>query len=344
MPSSSPLRLGILGCGDFLRWNQGALQESKLARVQAVFDPDAARRTQWATTLGARAVDRAEAITTGTDIDAVLLFVPPWARAPLLIQAAQAGKAILTTKPLAPTTAECQQMINAVTQAQVRCGVIYNRTRSALIETLKSISDSGEIGRIALYKQDWIHSWPRWNAWATDPKKNGGPFMDAMIHNLNAARYLLGRAPERMTFLQENHAQHLACPDTEGMVLHCQGGGAAHLFITWAADLATYATSGNDREHHDILYLVTDQGWRVTVEGKEVVASRQGTQRRWTMIPPSASIYDAFATCVRGGAWPRDLPDLAEAAMDIQLIRQGLAQPNHWQAVSPGQALAAKTP
>jgi len=29
---------------------------------------------------------------------------------------------------------------------------------------------------------------------------------------------------------------------------------AAHLFITWAADLALYCEEGNDREHIDLFY------------------------------------------------------------------------------------------
>ncbi len=338
--STQPLRLGILGCGDFLRWNESALRSSTRITVSAVYDPDQERRTAWAGKLGAKAVDSAQAITTGKDIDAVCLFVPPWIRKGVLLESAQAGKAILTTKPLAPSVEECAEMRAGVERAKVACGVIYNRTRSALIETLRTISESGAIGRISLFKQDWIHSYPRWNTWATDPKRNGGPFMDAMIHNLNAARYLIGRPAASATLIQENHAQQLACPDTEGMVLHFAGGGAAHLFITWAADLATYSTAGNDREHIDLLYMVTDQGWRLTVEGKEVMASRQGEQKRWTITAPSESIYDAFASAVAGGAWPRDLPTLTEAAGDIALIRAGLAAPNQWLDVAPAAARA----
>ncbi len=337
MPATAPLRLGILGCGDFLRWNEQAIRGSRQATVAAVFDPDQARRAAWAGKLGAKAVDSASAITTGKDIDAVALFVPPWARAPLLIEAAQAGKAIITTKPLAPSVEECQTMQRAVDKAKVRCGVIYNRTRNAMVETLMEVCDGGQIGRVSLYKHDWIHSYPRWNSWATDPKKNGGPFMDAMIHNLNIARYLIGKPLAAATLIQENHFQKIPCPDTEGMVLHFKDGGAAHLFITWAADLATYGTEGNDREHIDINYMVTDQGWRVTVEGKEIVASRRGEAKRFAIKPPAESVYDAFAASVRGGAWPRDIPTLAEATEDIALIRAGLAKPNQWQSF-PGSA------
>lgn len=84
-------------------------------------------------------------------------------------------------------------MTEAVEQAGVRCGVIYRRTNNPVIEAYKEIFSGGEFGKLALYKQDWLHHYPTWNRWATAPQKNGGPFMDAMLHNLNAARYLMGR-------------------------------------------------------------------------------------------------------------------------------------------------------
>ncbi len=322
------LRFGVLGCGDFLRWNEPIIAASSDAVVTAVFDPDVARARAWAGKLDARVAESAAALIASQDVDAIALFVPPWARRDLLLAACAAGKHILTTKPLAPDVADCAIMADAVQRAGVRCGVIYNRTGSALIETLRSVFDSGAIGRLALYKHDWIHAYPRWNPWATDPVKNGGPFQDAMIHNLNAARYLMGRELTAATFFADRHSQEIPCADTETLKADFAGGGSAHLFITWAADLATYGTAGNDREHHDIFWLVTDQAWRVTVDGSDLVASRRGETRRFPLVKPATTVYDGFARAVASGAWPSDLPDLAEAARDIAIIRGGMAAPN----------------
>lgn len=335
----SRLRFGVLGCGDFLRWNEATIAASTEAVVSAVFDPDADRATTWAGKLGARRAASAAELIASPDVDAIALFVPPWARRDLMLAACAAGKHVLTTKPLAPDVAACTQMADAVKAAGIRCGVIYNRTGSALIETLREVFDGGEIGRLALYKHDWIHAYPRWNPWATDPVKNGGPFQDAMIHNLNAARYLMGRPLTAATFFADSHSQQLPCADTETLKADFAGGGSAHLFITWAADLATYGTAGNDREHHDIFWLVTDQAWRVTVDGADLVASRRGETRRFPLRKPATTIYDGFARAVAGGPWPRDLPDLAEAARDIAIIRGGMAAPN--KLLSYAQAASA---
>jgi predicted dehydrogenase len=187
--------------------------------------------------------------------------------------------------------------------------------------------DSGEIGKLALYRQDWLHHYPQWNTWALDPAKNGGPFMDAMIHNLNLARYLMGRPITGATFFSEKLVHpELACADTETLKLQFADNGSALLFITWAADLAVYSTEGNNREHIDIFYLVSDRGWRITkerVEGKaQIVASRAGERKTWPADDLSGSVFDRFAAVIETGeALPEDIVSLGMAAEDIRLLR-----------------------
>jgi len=318
--------LGIIGCGDFLRWQADSLIDSKNVKVKSLFDPMKERAQKFADMLGGSAVDSSDEIMTDPEIDIVCLFVPPWLRKDLVVKAVENGKQILATKPLGATIEDCEAMKNAVGDS-VSCGVIYRRTGYAACETYKKIFESGEVGNLALYKQDWLHHYPEWNTWATDPEKNGGPFMDAMIHNMNIAKYLMSSNPAKCTFFSDKHAHDdMACGDTELMKLDFANGESAHLFITWAADLAVYSKEGNDREHIDITYMITDKGWRLTdgdVDGVEsIIASKDGQTKSWPVESINGSIYDRFAAFLAGNApWPSDLPDVKEAAADIKLVR-----------------------
>ena len=131
-------RLGIIGCGDFLRFQAPGILRSKNLQVAAVYDPDAERAKKYAGELKTRVAGSAEELIADPEVDLVGVFVPPWARKPLILRAATAGKHIITTKPLAPTIADCDEMIAAVRKAGVYCGVIYNRTESPVVEALKA--------------------------------------------------------------------------------------------------------------------------------------------------------------------------------------------------------------
>lgn len=327
---SKTYNVGILGCGDFLRWNAGPLGKSKKMAVKSLYDPDKSRAQTFAKDLGGGVVDSAEAIFEDKEIDVVLLFVPPWIRRGQVEAAAAAGKHILTTKPLAASLSDCQAMVDAVERTSVRCGVMYRRTGSAEFETMRKVFESGEIGKLALYKQDWLHHYPQWNDWALDPEKNGGPFMDAMIHNLNIARYLMGSKAREATFFGASHAHDLPCNDTEFLKVDFDSNRSAHLFITWAADLEVTSLEGNYREHIDLFYMVTDQGWRVTEgQGGSWEASKEGKKQVFPVEKLADTVFDRFAEAIEtGGELPSDIPSIVEAQEDIKILSQAASAPN----------------
>jgi len=133
-----------------------------------------------------------EAIIADPSLDAVALFMPPWLRAD-------------PSSPRSRPASTCSRPSRSPPRRgrapdPRRRRRIEPQGRRALRPHRRSLrargqgrARGGELGRLALYKRDWVHASPKWNAWATDPVKNGGPFMDAMIHNLNAARFLMGR-------------------------------------------------------------------------------------------------------------------------------------------------------
>jgi predicted dehydrogenase len=329
---SEKLAVGILGCGDYLkRWQSGPIRSSKRIQVRALFDLDRSRAEELAAALGGDPVDSADAVLDDPDIPIVCLFAPPWVRRELVERAVEAGKHILATKPLGVTVEDCAAMVRAV-EGNVLAGVQYRRTDDGLMECCRTVLDAGDLGTLVLYRQDWLHHYPMWNAFGVDPDRGGGPFMDAMIHNLNRARYLMDGTPTHATFFSGKLAHpDLPCSDTESMVVEFESG-LADLFITWAADLAVYSDEGNDREHIDIVYMVTSEGWRLTeesIDGRMVIrASRGGEVRDYRPERLGETIYDAFARAVDEGVpLRRDLPTVREAYEDVRMVRDAAATP-----------------
>ncbi len=313
----------LIGCGDYLRWEIDTLNASKHLNVKYTYDTDSAKSEKRAKQLSAKQVQSVDDIFSDETIKVVLVFTPPFAREEYIRKAVESGKHIITTKPLAPNLAAAENLYKMV-QNKVNCSVFYGRTGDASADTLKRILDSGEIGQLAIYKEDWFHHYPTWNKWATMKDKNGGPFMDAMVHNLNKSRYLIGSKVKNVVFSSENYAQKLDCNDTEFMQVYFENGSVAYLFITWAADLPVYDPTGNDREHIGIQHLITNQGWYISfteINGvSSIKAVKEDKVKSWPVVKNALTPYDDYVMNIEKGiAQPFDIKD---AIIDIEILNK----------------------
>jgi predicted dehydrogenase len=320
-------RAGLFGAGDFARIQSPVLLKSRRVQVASVYDPNPEAALATAQRLGAQAVDSPEAIFDDPRIDVALVYTPPFTRRELVERAVAAGKEVITTKPLAPNLADARAI--AAATANGRCLVLYKRTGNALVQTLKRVLDAGEVGQMALYHHDWIHHFPYWAPWAIDPKKNGGPLVDALIHNLNTACFLAGKHVAAYGYHGYRLAQSFGIPDTELLVVDFEGGATAHLSITWAADLAIYDVKANDRERIDVNFVVTDQRWLLRFETREgrpmVNATRDGQIRLYPVEAAPQTLYDRWADDIEAG---RPVETSAQEALrDIELCLHATANP-----------------
>ena len=315
------LKAGLIGCGDYLRWEIDRLNSSKSFKVKSTFDLDRKKSENIAKQIDAQVVDSEDAIFNDLEIEIVLIFTPPWVRKNLFAKAAEKGKNIITTKPLAPNLADAKALSELVS-GKVACAVFYGRVGDPGVEKLKEILDSGEIGHLALYKEDWFHHYPQWNDWATDPEKNGGPFMDAMVHNLNKSRYLIDSKVKSVNYFSDNFAQSLKCNDTEFMKLNFENGASSYLFITWAGDLEVFSLDGNDREHYGLLHMITNQGWYITEEetenGNVIRAKKEAEVKEWKVEPLELTPYDEVSLSIQNGE-PQKY-DISQALSDIEIM------------------------
>ena len=111
----------------------------------------------------------------------------------------QAGKHVLTEKPMANTPAECQQMIDAGRKANRKLMVAYRCRYEPFNQ------EAIRMARAAGTGDDAKSSWPTRaspsaipNQWRLNKQlAGGGSLMDIGIYALQAARYLTGEEPTR---------------------------------------------------------------------------------------------------------------------------------------------------
>ncbi len=177
------------------------------------------------------------------DIDAIDICVPNDLHAEIAIAAAQAGKMVLTEKPLARTEAEGLPMVEAVEKAGVPNLVWYNYRRVPAVTLIRNLVAEGRLGRIFHYRAKFLQDWtispdvPQGGAatWRLDVDAAGsGVTGDLISHCLDSAIWINGGISSLTamteTFIKERtHAetgkkQAVGIDDAAGVLTRFQNG------------------------------------------------------------------------------------------------------------------------
>ena len=138
-------------------------------------------------------------IAHNPDIDAVYIGLPNSLHAEYTIRAAKAGKHVLCEKPMAISSAECQAMIDACKQANVKLMIAYRVHYDPIWLRVREFAHSGAIGDLQGF-QGGFYGQRRAGEWRTDRAlAGGGSLMDLGIYPLNAIRWITGEEPASYT-------------------------------------------------------------------------------------------------------------------------------------------------
>lgn len=184
--------LGLIGLGRLGRVRaEIAARQVPGARLAAVYDIDPALAQRTAAEFGAAAVDSVDALVTHPDVDGVIVATPTAFHVEPVSAVAAAGKPLFCEKPLASTLADTQLLVDTIERAGIACQIGFNRRHDPDHVEARRLIVAGRIGTPTYLRsniRDPIPSPP----WALDPNTGGGLFIDMLIHDIDAARMLMG--------------------------------------------------------------------------------------------------------------------------------------------------------
>lgn len=230
------------------------------------------------------------------EIDAVYIATPVYLHAEQTIAAANAGKHILCEKPMALNVRECDEMIAACRENDVKLGIAYYRHFYPVIDRVKEIIASGEIGKVAVAQ---INAFEFFDPPPSDPrrwilekeKSGGGPMIDFGCHRIEIFNNLFGRA-RQVSGSVSHEAFGREVEDTAAATFKYENGVFASLTVSHAS-----------REPQDTLEIFgTDGSIHVDVLNAGELTVRVGSDERKESHPPAANIHqpliDDFADCI----------------------------------------------
>src|SRR2546429_512340 len=140
-----------------------------------------------------------DTIKDNPEVDIIYIVLPNGMHAEYTVRGLQAGKHVLTEKPMANTPDECRQMIDAARKADGRLRVASRCRYEPHNQEAIRIARSQELGPTQMILADAGFPIGDPNQWRLNKKMaGGGSLMDIGIYALNACRYLTGEEPKEV--------------------------------------------------------------------------------------------------------------------------------------------------
>jgi predicted dehydrogenase len=238
---SAKLRWGLIGCGDIARKRVApALRDLPDCELVAVNRANFEQAAVFAGEFGAKRWYRDwQELISDEEVEAVYIATPVHLHADQTIAAARAGLHVLCEKPMALNTIECDRMIAECEANSVCLGISYYRHFYPVVERIKSLLDSGEIGT-PIFAQ--VNAFEGFDPPPTHPRRwllqkslsGGGPLFDFGCHRIEVLMNLFGRVKE-VRGLSGNILFEREVEDTASALFQFEEKTQATLSVTHAA-------------------------------------------------------------------------------------------------------------
>ena len=201
------LGIALVGLGDYST-NQlaPALQETERCYLAGIVTGTPAKAEEWKKKYdipekNVYNYDTYDQIKDNTDIDIIYVVLPNGMHAEYTVRGAQAGKHMISEKPMATSVEECQRMIDACNENNVKLSIGYrlhfepHNLRSMELGTEQVY---GSIRKITAADSFVLRGDP--DQWRVDKQlSGGGPLMDLGIYCVQGACYTTGEVPVAVT-------------------------------------------------------------------------------------------------------------------------------------------------
>ncbi len=186
--SQQPVGIAVFGAGRIGAVHAQNIAADGDARLVGIADVDSSAAQRVIRNAASGRVDSVEGFLRDPQVDGVIIATPTDTHAELVVQAAQAKKPIFCEKPISLDVAETARAIKACERSRVALQIGFQRRYDrAFIDARDAIVAGalGEVRYLRLVGRDR----------AVPPiayiRTSGGQFKDQMVHDFDAARWLL---------------------------------------------------------------------------------------------------------------------------------------------------------
>jgi myo-inositol 2-dehydrogenase / D-chiro-inositol 1-dehydrogenase len=232
-------RFGLIGYGLWGRHHARAIAQAPGAALAAIAcrTPETAEaaRKDWP---GVAVELDYRALLDRRDIDAVDIVVPNDLHEPIGVAALEAGKDVLLEKPLAPTLAACDHLIETGRRTGRVLSVGHELRLSEQWRAVKRLIDAGDLGdlRAVMFDLFRFPYRPGSGAWRYDARRIGSWIMEELVHHFDLVLWYFARwgGPLAVSAVGFSRGKDPALAETLTATVRFAGGRYAVLTLTLA--------------------------------------------------------------------------------------------------------------
>lgn len=175
------LNLAIVGLGGMGNWHRETIAKNDKLTVCGSFDIDP-KRQQFARDHGMTPYDSFEAVLADPKVDIVLCATPNDVHKDIVVRSLQAGKNVVCEKPVAISSSDLQEMIDAAKQSGKLFTVHQNRRWDEDYLTIKNIFNQKLLGNVFRIESRVHGSRGIPGDWRNEKEHGGGMVLDWGVH------------------------------------------------------------------------------------------------------------------------------------------------------------------
>ncbi len=329
------IRVGLIGCGGIMRPHvEGWKAVSDRAEIVAMADVSAEAMAQRMAQYGREVktyTDFAD-LLADPNVDAVDIALPHHLHRDAIVAAAEAGKHLMTEKPLCLNLDEAKDIADAVKASGIIMMAAHNQLFFPSVLQAKQMLLKGDIGKVymiqsfdcserraplSLDKSTWGTT-PKLDwGWRSDPAKmGGGEYIDTGYHPTYRLLFLAGQTPTEVTAMMGSYRVGIAEEDTANVMLKFADGSLGHIFTSWAMNAAG---------SRPILFAVMGEGGQIWGEADKLYFKPIGMDvpavteyLGWDYARTFTAEIEHFVDAIAKGYEP--LNSVAEATATLRVI------------------------
>ena len=223
-------RLGIVGFGGMGNWHRELIESGiENLEIAGMFDIKEERQ-EAARELGYRAYESLDALLADETVDMILISTPNDCHKPIAVKAMEAGKNVVSEKPVTLSSEDLLEMIDASKRTGKIFTVHQNRRWDEDFLTVKKLYDENALGDVFNIESRVHGSRGIPGDWRGKKEHGGGMMLDWGVHIIDQ---MLLMVKEKITsiYCKVNHVTNYEVDDGFTLILTFESGKTALLEV-----------------------------------------------------------------------------------------------------------------